>query len=227
MKKAMLRSCGVVSPHVVVGTNGGFVYAIKPGPPIAGNGEVPSTLTFASPDLGSFIVGLDCKDLNADGSDEIVCGCWLDDGSYVDWKNGDADMNRGNLYIIDTTRAPVVGPGLGIEPVTGDSSFPPPNGGAGIGAAVFGVNIDDVDNDGSKEIWCVDQFHVYLLYRSSAGGASSGTWKVATRTADLGCFPGSYNRLFPYKNAAGKTVRLIVVSNGYVMEFAVDPDAVP
>jgi hypothetical protein len=33
--------------------------------------------------------------------------------------------------------------------------------------------------------------------------------------------------LFPLKNVAGKTVRLIVVSTGHVMEFAVDPEAVP
>ena len=121
----------------------------------------------------------------------------------------------------------VVGPGLGIQPLTGDSSFAPPNGGAGIGAAVFGVKIDDVDNDGTKEIWCTDQFHVYLFYKFASGGSSSGSWKVATRSADLGCFPGHYNNLFPYKNAAGKTVKLIVVSPGYVMEFEVDPDAVP
>jgi hypothetical protein len=50
---------------------------------------------------------------------------------------------------------------------------------------------------------------------------------VATRSPDLGCFPGLYNNLFPLKNVAGKTVRLIVVSTGYVMEFAVDPEAVP
>jgi hypothetical protein len=58
-------------------------------------------------------------------------------------------------------------------------------------------------------------------------GPASGTWKVATRSPDLGCFPGLYNNLFPLKNVAGKTVRLIVVSTGYVMEFAVDPEAVP
>ncbi|MSR46684.1 MAG: hypothetical protein EXS13_06425 [Planctomycetes bacterium] len=136
---------------------------------------------------------------------------------------GLTDKNRGKLYVIDTTLRPLVGSGLGIEPLTGDSSFAPPNAGAGIGAPVFGVKIDDVDNDGTKEIWCTDQFHVYLFYKD----VTSGTWKVATRSADLGCFHGSYNNLFPFKNAAGETVRLVVVSPRYVMEFTVDPNAVP
>ncbi len=231
MKSAILRSgsiAGTMTKQIVVGTNGGFVYAIEPGAQPAVSHMVASKLTYATPDLGSFIVGLDCGDLNGDGVDEIVCGCSLDDGSYVDWKNGVTSKNRGKLYVIDTTLPAVVGAGQGIEPLTGDSSFPSPNAGAGIGASVFGVKIDDVDNDGTKEIWCTDQFHVYLFYKTaSGGGTSTGTWKVATRTADLGCFPGSYNNLFPLKNAAGKTVRLVVVSPGYVMEFTVDPDAVP
>ncbi len=225
MKTAMLRTGGTgpIERHIVTGTNGGFVYAIRPGSPATTGDTVTSTLSWSSPDLGSFIIGLDCADLNGDGVDEIVCGCSIDDGTYQDWLAGQGDKNRGKLYVIDTTLPPVVGPGLGIEPLTGDSSFPSPNAGAGIGASVFGVRIDDVDNDGTREIWCTDQLHVYLFYKD----ATNGTWKVATRSPDLGCFPGLYNNLFPFKNVAGKTVRLLVVSTGYVMEFAVTPEAVP
>jgi hypothetical protein len=226
MKTAMLEPADAPDTtrrHLVVGTNGGFVYAIEPGAQVAPGqpgDKVTSRLAYATPDLGSFIVGLDCGDLTGDGIDEIVCGCWIDDGSYVDWSAAQLDKNRGKLYVIDTTLPPVVG-GPGIKALTGDASFPSP--GDGIGAAVFGVKIDDVDNDGTKEIWCTDQFHVYLFHFD----ATSGLWKVATRSADLGCFPGSYNNLFPFKNAAGETVKLVVVSPGYVMEFEVDPSAVP
>ncbi len=225
MKTAMLRTGGTgpIERHIVTGTNGGFVYAIRPGTPPTTGDMVDSVLSWSSPDLGSFIIGLDCADLNGDGVDEIVCGCSIDDGTYQDWLAGQGDKNRGKRYVIDTTLPPVVGPGLGIEPLTGDSSFPPPNAGKGIGASVFGVRIDDVNNDDTKEIWCTDQLHVYLFFKD----ATSGTWKVATRSPDLGCFPGLYNSLFPLKDEFGKTVRLIVVSTGYVMEFAVDPEAVP
>jgi hypothetical protein len=87
---------------------------------------------------------------------------------------------------------------------------------------VLGVKIDDVDNDGKKEIWCCDQLHLYLFYEDPVLG-----WKVATRTEDLGCFPGMYNNIFPFKDEQGRTVRLVVVSFGYVMEFTVDPTLVP
>ena len=138
-------------------------------------------------------------------------------GTYVDWDSGQNDKNRAKLFLLDPTKSP--GNDV-IAELTGDSSFPSPRD--GIGACVFGVKIDDVNNNGTKEIWCCDQLHLYLFYKDATLG-----WRVATRTADIGCFPGCFNNIFPIKNDQNQTVKLIVASPGYVMEFTVNPGLVP
>lgn len=207
-----------LSDHVVVGTLGGFVYAIEPGPPISGNGPVQSTLAWSSQDLGTMVIGLDVGDLDNDGEDEIVAGTWIDTGSYQDWDPATPDLgvNRGGLYVLDPTGS---GPFMVTTRIDGDSNFLNP--GTGLSSAICGVRIDDVDFDGTKEIWCCDALHVYLFQWN----ATSGAYECVCQSPDLGQFPGVYNNLFPIKGEDRKTHKLIVVSPGYVMEFTVDPGA--
>ncbi|MBL8840640.1 MAG: hypothetical protein JNL90_03820 [Planctomycetes bacterium] len=205
-------------PHVVVGTAGGYVFAIEPGAPSgATRGAVPSTLGYASVDLGSIVLGLDAGELDGDPEQEIVAGTLLDTGSSLDWEQGDRSVNRGQLVVLDPQHPAGGVGGVGTFAMTrldGDDRFGP---GGGIGAGISGVMVDDVDGDGVAEIWCGDAVgHVWLFRRTG------GKWSTFFRSADLAVSPGAYNNLFPIKDAQGRTVRLLVVSAGYVMAFDVD-----
>lgn len=90
--------------------------------------------------------------------------------------------------------------------------------GSGIGAGVTGIRIDDVNNDGVKEIWCTDAIgHVYLFRMTN------GNWSCFYRSTDLGACPGLYNQIYVMKNSFLKTTKLILLSSGYVMVFTVNP----
>ncbi len=204
-------------PHVVVGTAGGYVYAVEPGPASTiSSGGIPSQLGYASVDLGSIVLGLDAGELDGDPDQELVVGTLLDTGSSIDWERGNVSANRAQLVVLDP-QASLGASGVGTFDMTridGDDRFGP---GGGLGAGVSGVRVDDVDGDGVAEIWCGDAVgHVWLFRRTGS------EWKTYFRSADLGVSPGVYNNLFPIKDAKGRTVRLVVVSAGYVMAFEVD-----
>jgi hypothetical protein len=167
---------------------------------------------------------MDCRSTvrasDGDVDDEVVAGEWIDTGTYSDWvaskaAGGPTDKNRAHLRILD----PVVIGGLpgtfnSID-LTGDDLL---GAGNGIGAGVTGIRIDDVNNDGVKEIWCTDAIgHVYLFRMTN------GNWSCFYRSTDLGACPGLYNQIYVMKNNAHKTTKLILVSSGYVMAFTVDP----
>ncbi len=221
MKAAMLRmgEGQPAFPHLVVGSNNGFVYAIRPGAYHASPGMVSSTLSYQSLNMGQFIVGLDVGDLDGDADDEIVCGDWIDNGTAADWMAGNLKKNRAHLYILD----PVPGSGNFTATVLdGDDLL---GLGNGIGSGVTGVKIDDVNGVGDKEIWCSDAVgHIYLFRHAGSLG-----WICLYRSGDLGIYPGCYNNIFPIKGGPGDllTVKLAVVSPGYVMLFDVDPSLVP
>jgi hypothetical protein len=222
MKTALIRpdsSTSTPVPHVVVGTNGGCVYAIRPGvQPNPGN-ACPSVLGYASTCMGSYIIGMDVGDLDGDPDQEIVVGEWMDKGTYVDWLNNNLDTNRAHLHILDP-----VPPGSGVGTftqtvLTGDDLL---GAGNGIGAGVTGVKIDDVNADGAPDLWCTDAIgHVYLFKHSTSTGIP---WSCVYRSQDLGTCPGYYNQIYVMKDLYHKTVKLIVVSTGYVMAFNVDPN---
>ncbi len=218
MKHARMRKTfeDPVTDHVVVGTLGGYVYAIEPGsPPTAGN-PVTSNLSWSSIDLGTMVIGLDTGDLDGDGADEVVAGTWVDTGTYQDWANGQKDKNRGGLYILKG----ISGGRFTQIRVDGDSNFATP--GTGMSSAICGIRIDNVDKAGAPEIWCTDALHVYLFRQDV-----NGVYQCVHQSGDLGYFPGAYNNLFPIKAADGTTAKLIVASVGYVMEFAVHPGVLP
>ena len=221
MKTAMIRpdsSTSTPVPHVVVGTNGGYVYAIRPGSVSTGGGACPSQLGYASNCMGSFIIGMDVGDLDGDPDQEIVVGEWMDKGTYVDWKNNNLGKNRAHLHVLDPS-PPASGVGSFVETVlTGDTLL---GLGNGIGAGVTGVKIDDVNADGAPDLWCTDAIgHIYL-FKAVTGGLP---WSCVYRSQDLGTCPGYYNQIYVMKDANHKTVKLIVVSSGYVMAFNVDPN---
>jgi hypothetical protein len=228
MKAVELRKTSGASPtwHVVHGTYGGYVYAVEPGITVTSDTR-DSNLSFVSPDLGWQVIGLDAGDLDNDGENELAVGTMLGTGDFVDWDTGVATKNRGHLYVLKPQ--PSAGGSNGSFTVTdlnGDAQLGGP--GAGIGAGVIGVKIDDVNNDGQKEIWCGDGIGHLYLFRRDPG---SGVWTCIYRSGDLGCFPGAYNNIHPIKETStssanyGKTVRLLVSSPGYVMLFQVDPNA--
>jgi hypothetical protein len=222
MRKAEIRqnsSAPTTTPHIIVGTNGGYVYGIEPGTNNSpANGNQVSTLRLASPDLGSFIIGLDVGNLDADIDDEVVCGSWIDTGTYVDWLNGTVAKNRAHLYILD----PVPGGPFNNFNVQALDADNPPGSGNGIGSGVTGVRIDDVNADGVKEIWCSDAIgHLYLFSHKA------GPWTCVYKSADLCAYPGSYNNIFPIKNSGAPTTKLAVVAPGYVIEFSVNPLLIP
>ena len=202
--------------NFVTGTIGGNVYAIP-----TSEIETASVVKYVSPDLGWNVIGMDAGQLDGDPEDEVVVGTWIDDGSYDDWDDylnsvsGADKKNRGGLYILDADMAS----GTWVLPLTrldaDDLAGLPARG--GIGSGVFGVKIDDVDADGTAEIWASDATgHIYL-FRKDGGGQ----WTTFFRSADLAPYPGIFNNIYPVKNSAGKTKKLIVVSSGYIMAFKV------
>ena len=214
--------------HIVTGTKGGSVYAVIPGPQQsfgpginpADNNETLSRLTFASADLGWWAIGLDAGDLDGDSEDEIVVGTFVDDGRLEDWRNNQWDKNRGILTILEPSMQTWNNGNARrfrvVAELTADD-LPSLNPGEGLGAGVFGVKIDDVNNDGSPEIWCGDAVgHIYLFKQDN------GVWSTVYRSDPLGAYAGYYNNIFPIKDTAGNTNRLAVVSCGYVMAFDVD-----
>ncbi len=235
MKTAQLRvdsgESTLPTTHLVVGSNNGFVYAIQPGPRPVMTG---CTLSYQSPNLGQYIVGLDVGELDhgttIDADQEIVCGNWIDTGTFEDWKNGVATRNRAHLYVLDPVPGSTPGANqFSVTELDGDGFCG--GSGKGIGSGVTGVKIDDVNGDGTNEIWCSDALgHIYLFrWRVNP---SPSKWVCFFRSDDLGSYPGCYNNLFPIKKLDTadnkvKTVKLAVVSPGYVMLFQVNPALLP
>ena len=224
MKTAMIRPflppTTAAVPHVVVGTNGGMVYAIRPGPQPSSRGLCSSQLGYASPCLGMYVIGMDVGDLDGDPDDEIVVGEWIDKGTYVDWlaskqPSGSKTKNRAPLRILDPV-LPTGGTGaFNVTSLYGDDLL---GAGNGLGAGVTGVKIDDVNHDGVPEMWCSDAIgHIYLFRKTGS------SWGCFYRSTDLGACPGLYNQIFVMKDSNHKTTKLILVSSGYVMAFVVDP----
>jgi hypothetical protein len=125
-----------------------------------------------------------------------------------------------SLIVLD----PAIGqtPSLAAEAVTiGPPIF---SQDAGLGSGIWGVKLDDINGDDVPEIWCGDALgHIYCFRRKN----TSLTYELFYRSEDLGAYTGLYNNLFPVKNGAGKTIRLVVVSAGYVMAFDVKHSFIP
>jgi hypothetical protein len=198
---------GVARPHVVVGTCGGFVYAIDPSQPY------PNGLRYFSWDLGWNVIGLDIADVDGDGVNEVIAGTWLDKGSSKDYREGRTDRSHGHLYV------------LKCKPASGSSQFewPPVEISLGgdlgtLSSGVFGVKVDDIDANGEPEMWVGDAVgHLYALRFNR----SSKKWEAFYRSPGLGVYPGVYNNIYPIKDADGHTVMLVVFTPGYVYRFAV------
>lgn len=215
--------------QIVVGTTGGYVYCIRPGATSfsgAVNGELPSKLMHVSPKLGTYIVGLDVGDVDGDPDQEIVCGSWLDDGSFGDWVSWNAsgaapEKNRGHLYILDPVHSGAPATMTILEDLQGDDLF---GARQGISSGVFGVKLDDVDGDGDNEIWCGDAAgRIYLFGNDVSPNAG---WRCVYRSDVVAPYVGCYNNLHPIKGEAGETVKLLAQSPGYLTLFEVDHAAV-
>lgn len=213
--------------HVVAGTMGGYVYAILPGSnpphvPMQGLASLESSLSYASPDLGWNVLSLDAGKIGPDDEeDTIVAGTWIDDGSFYDWKDITCyKKNRGHLLLL---RPDGANPGrLKVEAdLNADDLMMGIR--QGIGSGVAGVKLDDVDGDGTKEIWCGDAIgYMYLFYRDG-----SNDWHCAYRSSNLGAYPGINGNIYPVKDHQGRTVELVVVGSGYVNRFEVDCTVLP
>ena len=214
------------TPHVVVGTTGGYVYAIEPEGNQPDNNDrkkVASTLRHLSTHLGTYVVGLDTGNLDGDAEggdidDEIACGTWMDNGTFTDWHPVTPDLtkNRAHLYVFD----PVVTGGSDsfmtqVAVLDGDDLL---GAGNGISSGVTGVRIDNVDGDDDFEIWCTDATGYIYLFAKDAAEA----WHCVYRSDDYCAYPGFYNNLHPIKGAGGKTTKLAVQSPGYFLLFSVD-----
>ncbi|MEW6744753.1 MAG: hypothetical protein AB1486_18525 [Planctomycetota bacterium] len=202
---------GALTEHIVTGTNGGLVYAIKPGHQ-TGTNSTPSELHYASDNLGWFVIGMDAANLDEDPEDEIVVGTWLDSGTFQDWRNQMPDRNRGHLLILDADPAQhhlTLLADLDFDDVAGS--------GLGITSGVLGVKIDDVNGDGTPEIWAGDAAGYLYLFEKQVGG-----WAGRFRSPAIGSYPGLYNNLFTVKDGEGHTIRLVLASCGYVMAFDVN-----
>ncbi|MEW6747581.1 MAG: hypothetical protein AB1486_33030 [Planctomycetota bacterium] len=207
------------TPHVVTGLLGGFVYVIDPAQPdFLG-------LSYWTRDLGWIAMGLDVGNVEYDSRNEIVVGTFTDKGSLQDYKNDFAannfSHNRGHLYILHPDAAPQ-------ELTPTDVDIAPPRGPHRFSLGVFGVKVDDINNDGHAEIWCGDgQGYVYALGKNPA----TQQWECFFRSRSLGVYAGFRNLIFPVKVVSGpdqgKTEYLVVVTPGYVYRFAVDFSAVP
>ncbi len=233
MKIGMIRTSSMATEttaHVIVGITCGYVYAIEPlgVRPVPNQlGGITSELRHLSTHLGTFVIGLDADDLDGDESngdvdDEIVCGTWLDTGTFTDWNQTPPDLskNRAHLYILDPNVL-ASGPAFltQAEVLDGDDLAGP---GLGISSGVTGVKIDDVDGDGDSEIWCSDATgYLYLFAKDD-----SEVWHCVYRSDDLCAYPGFYNNLHPIKGEDGETMKLAVQSPGYFFVFAVDSDAI-
>ena len=223
MTTAMMTPPGGSTPvlHVVTGTIGGYVFAIEPpvDPPILSATSVDASLSYYSDDLGWYAVGLDAGNLDADADEEIVVGVWVDAGSFDDWVLDDATKNRGKVYILD----PQPGAGTGTQfftttELTGWDGIDPATG---LSSGVFGVKIDDVNDDGQAEIWAGDANGALHLFEFVGG-----QWTRIYQSEDLAPYAGWWNGIFPIKDGAGgtgKTVGLILRTTGYWMGFHVDP----
>jgi hypothetical protein len=209
--------------HVVVGTDNGFVFAILPGPANTSGGLVSSSISYASHNLGSYVVGLDTGTLLDSGgtpTTEIVCGTWIDNGNYVDWLNGTASKNRGHLHILK----PNSSSGFDVTTLDGDDLC---GTGQGIGSGVAGVKLDDVKGNGHFEIWCTDALgHVYLFSQWDSLNNVQVPWHCVFRSDDHVPFAGFYNNIYPVKGGQGQTKMLVLVSPGYVVAYGVDPTLV-
>ena len=215
---ANLPNNETLAPYVTVSTFGSYVYAIKPNIHSSGAFTVPSTLGYASVNLDDSVIGLDAGNVDNDSGDEIVAGTWLDTGGRTQWTGSQPWLsNRAHVHIL---KAPISGtsPRIFTEQarLDGDDLC---GQGQGIGSGVTGVKIDDVDGDGRNEIWAGDAVgHIYL-FRRHAG--TSLAWSCIFRSDDLGAYVGRYNGIYPIKDLAGHTARLVIMTAGYVYAFDV------
>ncbi|MEW6745487.1 MAG: hypothetical protein AB1486_22270 [Planctomycetota bacterium] len=202
-------------PHVIVGTLGGSVYAVDPDASLIENG-----LSFFSHDLGWVVIGLDVGDIDLDGIPEILAGTWVDTGDFYEWQAQNLSRSRGQLTILKPPSGPVQ---YFVENTIELADPPGP-----FGAGVFGIRIDNIDNQGRPEIWVTDaRGYLHALWYDEL----DQRWECFFRTRGLGMYTGMYNHIYPYKPQTGenalKTTYLVMHTPGYVYRFAVHPDMVP
>jgi hypothetical protein len=212
VKVADLTVGGQTSRHVIVGTFGGFVYALE-----IDSHQDPHALSRYTNDLGWGVVGLDVGDIDGDQENEIVAGTWLDTGSLADYMAGLEDRNRGQLLILDEPLLP--GGAMAVTPID-----PAP---FKFAAGVLGVVLDDINGDGKNEIWCGDGLGYLYVFARDDGGV----WRLIFRTRGLGPYPGYYNKIFPGevdpRSETSVTTHLAVVTPGTIYRFEVRPEQVP
>ncbi len=208
-----------VKPHLVTGTLGGYVYGVVPGSQQSGsanaNNSTPSTLSYHSLDLGWFAIGMDAGELpgTSDGLPRIVVGTMMDTGSFDDWAAGSTTKNRGKVTILRPD--PAKGEFVIEDEWNADELVGTRHG----TSAVAGIKIDDVNGDGVNEVWAGDAAGFLYLFEYDA---VLDEWNAVYRSECLGAYPGYFNNIFPIKGPKGQTVKLAVLSSGYVMAFDVD-----
>ncbi|MEW6747972.1 MAG: hypothetical protein AB1486_35090, partial [Planctomycetota bacterium] len=200
--------------HLIVSTMGGYVYAVD-----LTQGD-PNGLTWRSSDLGWCLMGLAVGDIDHDGWNEVVVGSLVDTGGYTDWyPTPDRRKNRGQLVILETDNPPL--PGHFRETVVDISDAMDPAIEYGYGAGVCGIVLDDIDNNGWKEMWVTDsRGYLYVLWYDQA----AALWKCVFRSESLGTYAGIYGKIFPFHGTGGggTTTRLVVWTPGYIYRFEVD-----
>jgi hypothetical protein len=206
-------------PHVIVGTAGGLVYAVDPTKPN------PSGLSYYTHDVGWNVIGMDIADLDDDGFNEVIIGIWLDKGDLLDFQAdpNDPQRNRGHLVILKTPTTGTFSVAQKLQEIhytfdTGIDAGP-------ITSGIFGIKVDDIDGDGTKEIWVGDA--IGYLYAVQVVDKQNLTLRSFYRSKGLGVYAGLYNNIFPVKEDGVHTNKLVVFTSGYAYRFSVAWPLVP